>query len=92
MFQILVEEFISFANVFSPSVTKAPIHCVKPDTGARMATVMFSLFSNAHYLDSVVCQKKLYMPRMTCRHSFFWLDVQFSPKPPGNGDSKVPEI
>ena len=23
---------------------------------------------------------------------FLWLDVQFSPKPPGNGDSKVPEI
>ena len=22
----------------------------------------------------------------------FWLDVQFSPKPPGNGDSKMPEI
>ena len=45
-------------------MTKAPIHCVKPDTGAGMATVIFSLFSNAHYFDSVICQKKLSMPRM----------------------------
>ena len=50
----------------SPSVTKAQIHCVKRDTGAGMASVIFSLFSNAHYSDSMVCQKKLSMPRMTC--------------------------
>ena len=39
-------------------MTKARTHCVKPDTGARMATVIFSLFSNAHYFDSVICLKK----------------------------------
>ena len=50
-------------------MTKARIHCVKRETGAGMATVIFSLFSNAHYFDSVICQK-----------------------PPGFGDSKVPEI
>ena len=37
---------------------------LKPDTGAGMATVN-ALFSNAHYFDSVICQKKLSMPRMT---------------------------
>ena len=55
-----------FSNVFSPSVTKARIHCVKPYTGAEMATVIFSLFSNAYYFDSVICQKKLSVPRMPC--------------------------
>ena len=60
-------------------MTKARIHCVKPDTGAGMATVIFSLFSNAYYFDLVICQKKLSM-------------FSFSPKPPGSGDSKVPEI
>ena len=55
-----------FSNVFSPSVTKARIHCVKPYTGAEMATVIFSLFSNAYYFDSVLCQKKLSVPRMPC--------------------------
>ena len=55
-----------FSNVFSPSVTKARIHCIKPDTGAGMATVIFSLFSNAFYFDSVIFQKKLSVPRMPC--------------------------
>ena len=47
-------------------MTEAQIYCVKPDTGAGMATVIFSLFSNSHYFDSVMCHKKLSMPRMTC--------------------------
>ena len=52
-------------------MTRARIHCVKPDTGAGMATVIFFLFSNAYYFDSVICQKKLSMPRVTCLHSFY---------------------
>ena len=51
--------------MFISSVAKTQIHCVKPNTGAGMATVIFSLFSNAHNFDSVICQKKLSMPRMT---------------------------
>ena len=53
-----------FSNVFSQSVTKARIHCVKPDTGAGMATFIFSLFSNAYYFDSVICQKSY--PCLAC--------------------------
>ena len=68
------------------------IHCVKPDTGAGMATVIFSLFSNAHYLDSVIYQKRLSMPRMTHGHSFHGSMFIFRQNRPGNGDSKVPEI
>ena len=70
-FHFLVEEFVSFEMHFLPSVTKSSIHCVKPDTGAGMATVIFSLFWNAHYFDSVICQKKLSMPRMTYSRSFY---------------------
>ena len=66
MFHFLVEEFISFEMYFFQVLFQARIHCVKPDTGAEMATVIFSLFSNAHYFDSVICQKKLSMPRTTC--------------------------
>ena len=73
-------------------MTRAWIHCLKPDTGAGMATVIFSLFSNAHYFDSVICQKKVIHASHDLLTHFLWLDVQFSPKPPGNGDSKVPEI
>ena len=32
----------------------------------RMATVTFFFFSNAQYFNSVICQKKLSVPRMTC--------------------------
>ena len=72
-------------------MTKARIHCVKQDTGAGMATVI-SLFSNAHYFDSAICQKKLSMPRMTCWHSFYGKMFIFRQKRPGNGETKVPEI
>ena len=58
-------------------MTKARIHSVIPDTGAGMATVIFSLFSNAHYFDSVICQKKVIYASNDLLTQFLWLDVQF---------------
>ena len=55
-----------FLHLISPNVTKAPFLASQPDTGAGMAILTFFLFSDAHYFDSVICQKKLSMSRMTC--------------------------
>ena len=70
-------------------MTKAPIHCVKPDTGDYR---YFFLIFNRRLMQLGDMSGKVIHASIDLLMKFLWLDEQLLPKLPCNCDSKGPEI
>ena len=73
-------------------MTKARIHCVKTDTGAGMATVIFFLIFNRRLMQLGDMSGKVIHASHDLLMQFLCLNDQLSPKLPCNCDSKGPGI